>query len=244
MLFSSTTSLVKSCWFWKPKKAACNSLLEGYLRVHFHLSRLGRLRVVSGPELSVQNECSHRRIRVLRLCLYILPNHTVNWEIRACWLKPLLCLRKLLRFYSVSYQQTLWWLCFVSDWSLPDLILEFSEREKLLAPPMRNSSQSTCVPQQLSSSDRSNYAQNSLLKAALSQEDPVCPVCVFTFWFGNMMCLLNLENQVFGSSCISCLRQLASCNTICCSLWLCGNWQLPTLILNFSELKKMLATPH
>ena len=166
----------------------------------------------------------------------------MNWEIRACWLKPLLCLRKLLRFYSVSYQQTLWWLCFVSDRSLPDLILEFSEREKLLAPPVRNSSQSTVAPHQLSCSDRSNYAQNSLLKAVLSQEDPVCHLCLYIL-NGNMMCL-NLENQVFGSSCISCLRQLASCNTICCSLWLCGNWQLLTLILKFSELKRMLATPH
>ena len=155
------------------------------------------------------------------LCLYILPNHAVNREIRACWIKPLLCLRKLLRFYSVSYQQTLWWLCFVSDASLPGLILEFSEREKLLASPVRNSSQSTFAPHQLSCSERSNYTQDSLLRAVLSQEDPVCPVCFFTFLFGNMMCL-NLENQVFGSSCISCPRQLASCYTIC-SLWLCEN---------------------
>ena len=102
-----------------------------------------------------------------RLCLYILPNHAVNWEIRACWLKPLLCLRKLLRFYSVSYQQTLWWLCFVSDASLPALILEFSEREKLLAPPVRNSSQSTFAPHQLSCSERSNYTQDSAQSSAI-----------------------------------------------------------------------------
>ena len=95
---------------------------------------------------------------------------------------------------------------------------------------------------QLNCSERSNSTQKSLLKAVFSQEDPVCPVCFFTFCFGNMMCV-NIENQVFGSSCISCLRQLAPCNTLCL-LWFYGDWQLPTLILNFSELKEMLATPH
>ena len=47
VLFSSTSLLAKSCSFWKWKQAVCNSLLEGHLRVHFHLSRLGRLRVFS-----------------------------------------------------------------------------------------------------------------------------------------------------------------------------------------------------
>ena len=48
--------------------------------------------------------------------------------------------------------------------------------------------------------------------SVFSQEDPGGPVCVSTFWFGNMMCM-NLGNQAFGSSSISCLRQLASSNT-------------------------------
>ena len=119
-----------------------------------------------------------------RLFLYIILNHAVNTETRACFLKSLFffffCLRKL-RFYSVSYQETPWWLFFASDQSLPGLILEFSQREKLLSPPMRNSSQSTFAGHQLSCSEKSNYAPNSLLKAVFSQGDPVCPACVFTF---------------------------------------------------------------
>ena len=69
-----------------------------------------------------------------RLCLSFLPNHAVNQEIKTCFLKPVFCLRKV-RFYSVSYCQTLWWLGFASDQSLLGLILEFSQRKKLLAPP-------------------------------------------------------------------------------------------------------------
>lgn len=69
-----------------------------------------------------------------RLCLYILPNHAVNQEIKTCFLKLLFCLRKV-RFYNVSYCQTLWWLGFASDRSLPGLFLEFSRRKKLLALP-------------------------------------------------------------------------------------------------------------
>ena len=46
VLFSSTTSLIKSCWFWKPKQAAFISLLKGHLRVPFYLGWL--VRVLSG----------------------------------------------------------------------------------------------------------------------------------------------------------------------------------------------------
>lgn len=69
-----------------------------------------------------------------RLCLYTRPNHAVNQEIKTCFLKPLFCLRKV-RFYSVSYCQTLWWLGFASDRSLPGLFL-FSKKEALAPPTM------------------------------------------------------------------------------------------------------------
>ena len=115
------------------------------------------------------------------------PNHAVNHDIRLCFLKPLFCLRKLLRLSTVSYPQTLWWLCFASDQSLPGLILEFSEKEKLLAPAVRNPSQSTLASHQLSCSEKSTH-RTLCSKHVFCQEDPVCPVCVFIFWFKNMMC--------------------------------------------------------
>ena len=186
MLFSSTSLLVKSCSFWKWKQAACNSLLEGHLRVHVHLSRLGRLRVFSvhrtlclKPVISQEDPSAQKNVFSHSSESCCEPGNQ-NLLSKASFF----CLRKLI-FYSVRYQETPWWLGFASDRSLPGLILQFSQREKLLAPPVRNKSQSTFALHQLSCSEKSNYAPNSLLKAVFSQEDPVCPVCVFTFWFGN-----------------------------------------------------------
>ena len=144
MLFGSTSLLVKFCSFRKWKQAACNSLLEGHLWVHFHLSRLGRFRVFSVHRILCLKPVISQEDPSTQVVFSHSSESCCEPGRQNLLLKPLFCLRILLRFYIVSYWQALWWLCFASDWSLPGVILEFSGREKLLAPPVRNASQVWC----------------------------------------------------------------------------------------------------
>ena len=118
---------------------------------------------------------------------------SVNQKITACFLKPLFCLRKLLRFtlevtkkllgvfaLLLINQFQVWFLSFPKERSDLHLLWGIHLRAHLHLT-------SWVVVRELS-------LHRTLLKEVFSQGDLACPVCVFTFWFGNVMCM-NLQTK-------------------------------------------------